>query len=160
MKVVPIPPKQTNKDVVDLNEPTNDIPNGCFKFTSWMILQLDIVGTNDFIRVTPIESKSLIIGRNPESAPQKIDIDLSDYVAADDGVSRVHAAIALHGYRLELEDRNSTNGTYINNIRFNESHPIRSGDIIRLGNFQMIANFTPRLTSNNSKQTDILPPQR
>lgn len=159
--IVPTPPKRTYEKAVLMNEPTNDIPVGCFMFMSWMVLQLDIVGTDKNIRVTPSVHQSLIIGRNPESAPTTIDIDLTPFVDSEDGVSRIHAAINLFGSRLELEDKNSTNGTSINGLKFNsnESHPIRSGDVIMLGQFQMVANFSPRLASSNKKDTVILTPQ-
>ncbi|GEM_PF-3437316 len=158
--IIPTPPKQTFNKPIVLNEPIRDIPDGCFAFTSWMVLELEVVGTTNSIRVTPAQGVSLIIGRNPESAPSKIDIDLTPHVKDTEGVSRVHAAIKLEGTRLELEDKNSTNGTSINGIRFNpnESHPIRSGDLIMFAQFQLIAKFTPRLVSNNKHDTNILSP--
>ena len=158
--VIPTPPKRSFDKPVLLNEPTSDIPSGCFTFTSWMVLQLNIAGTDKFIRVTPAQNKSLTIGRNPESAPSTVDVDLTPYLDINDGVSRIHAAINLHGSRLELEDKNSTNGTSINGIRFNpnESHPIRSDDVIMLGQFHMIVQFSPRLVSGNKHDTNILSP--
>lgn len=158
--IVPTPPKKTYDKPILLNEPTSDIPAGCFTFMPWMVLQLNVINTGMQIRVTPARDKSLLIGRNPESVPDGLDIDLTSYLQSHDGVSRVHAALNLHGTRLELEDKNSTNGTSINGIRFNpnESHPLRSGDIIMLGQFQMMAIFSPRLTSGNAKDTNILSP--
>lgn len=158
--VIPTPSKRSYERAILMNEPMKDIPIGCFPFMSWMVLQLDIVGTDKHIRVTPIENKTIVIGRNPESAPNTVDVDLTPYVDSSDGVSRVHAALNLYGSRLELEDKNSTNGTSINGIRFNpnESHPIRSGDIIMFGQFQMIVNFTRRLASGDTKDTNILTP--
>lgn len=160
--IIPTPPRQESIKPILLNEPTNDIPNGCFTFMSWMVLELEFVNVDNSIRVSPAQGKSLTIGRNPESAPTKIDIDLTPFVGGNDGVSRVHAAIKLEGTRLELEDKNSTNGTSINGIRFNpnESHPLRSGDLIMLAQFQMIVKFTPRLESHNTHDTNILSPLR
>lgn len=158
--IIPTPPKHLFDRPIFMNEPTSDIPVGCFTFMSWMILQLDIDGDGKHIRVTPSEDKTLTIGRNPDSASTQIDVDLTPFLNPEDGVSRLHAAFNLYGTRLELQDRNSTNGTSINGIRFNpnESHPIRSGDVIRLGKFQMTANFSPRLVSSNKHDTNILSP--
>lgn len=158
--VIPTPPKQTYTKPLLLNEPTRDIPTGCFTFTSWMVLELEIAGTGNSIRVSPTQGSSLVIGRNPETASTKIHIDLTPHATSTDGVSRIHAAIKLEGTRLELEDKNSTNGTSLNGIRFNpnESHPLRSGDVIMLAHFQMIVKFTPRLESNNKHDTNILSP--
>lgn len=158
--IVPTPPREESTKPVLLNEPTNDIPHGCFTFRSWMVLELEIVNRNDSIRVSPMQGSTLVIGRNPESAPTTIHIDLTSFVGSNDGVSRVHAAIKLEDTRLELEDKNSTNGTSINGIRFNpnESHPLRSGDVIMLAQFQMIVKFTPRLESHNKHDTNILSP--
>ncbi|PJF20991.1 MAG: hypothetical protein CUN56_13375 [Phototrophicales bacterium] len=125
-----------------------------------MVLELEFVDTRQSIRITPAQGVALVIGRNPESAPSKIDIDLTPYIKESSGLSRVHAALKLEGTRLELIDKNSTNGTSINGIRFNpnESHPIRSGDLIMLAQFGMIAKFTPRLESSNRHDTSILSP--
>lgn len=158
--IIPTPPRQSYNKPILLNEPTRDIPQGCFSFMSWMVLELEFVDTKQSIRVTPVQDVSLAIGRNPESTPTKIDIDLTPYVKNTDGLSRVHAAIRLEGTRLELEDKNSTNGTSINGIRFNpnESHPLRSGDLIMLAQVQMIARFTLRLVSSSQHDTNILSP--
>jgi hypothetical protein len=158
--VIPTPAKRTFTSTLLLNEPTKDIPSGCFTFMSWMVLQLNVVDSEESIRISPIEGKLLHIGRNPESAPKTVDIDLTSHVSDVDGVSRIHAAIKLVGTRLELHDMNSTNGTSINGIRFNpnESHPLRSDDIIMLGKFQLAVRFTPRLESTNKHDTNILSP--
>lgn len=158
--IIPTPPRQSYTKPILLNEPTRNVPHGCFTFTSWMVLELETVDTKQSIRVTPSQDVILVMGRNPESAPVKIDIDLTPYIKDSDGLSRVHAAIRLEGTRLELIDKNSTNGTSVNGIRFNpnESHPLRSGDVIMLGQFQMTARFTPRLESSNQHDTSILSP--
>lgn len=164
--VIPTPPEKPYKKPLVLSQPTSDIPVGCFQFMSWMVLELSTVENESKFRVSPQEGKELSIGRSdypgkrtdPAKSP---DVDLTAHFSPSDGLSRIHAGINLYGTRLEIEDKNSTNGTSINGIRFGsgESHPIRSGDIIMFGQFQMVAVFTLRLVSSNSKTTAVLTPQ-
>ena len=51
------------------------------------------------------------------------------------GVSRTHASIRLQDKVLNLSDRGSSNGTFLNGNRLTAHHPypLRDGDEIRLG---------------------------
>lgn len=57
-------------------------------------------------------------------------------------ISKVHCKICRRGSQYTITDLQSTNGTYVNNVRLqpNQPHPIRQGDVIRLANsdFQVI----------------------
>ena len=56
----------------------------------------------------------------------------SDLMIAQLGVSRRHARLGLDGERLEIEDRDSRNGTFVNGKRI-ERRVLRCGDKIRFG---------------------------
>ena len=58
-------------------------------------------------RVALQDGQVLSLGRAPES-----DIRFSD--TSDDSVSSVHAALSLEGQRLFIEDKRSSNGTFVN----------------------------------------------
>lgn len=73
-------------------------------------------------QTTPVPEDGLEIGRDPTCG----------LVLASKSVSRLHAEVApfRRGYR--LTDR-SRNGVFVNGERVKGSHPLRNGDIIRLG---------------------------
>lgn len=75
-----------------------------------------------------INSNNILIGRLE-----------GDVVINDDTISRKHAEIVSSNGQFYIRDINSTNGTFVNNNRVNQS-PLLNGDVIRLGNIQMIFN--------------------
>lgn len=135
-----------------------DIPIGCIKFASWMILQLDVLDSDVPIVVRPLEDKPMLIGRRHESLQVQPQIDLTHYLSDRHGVSRRHAMIRLRGNRLELQDLNSTNGTSINGVRFSpkESHQLRHQDVILLGQVPIYVTFAPRVKSAKHGHTEDL----
>jgi len=141
-----------------LHESSAAIPSGCIKFTSWMMLQLDIIGYDTPIVIRPIEDKPLLIGRRHESLPVQPHIDLTPYLSERHGVSRRHALLRIRGTRLELQDLKSTNGTSINGIRFSpkESHQIRHRDIIHIGQVQIHMQFIKQVHSASIGHTEEL----
>lgn len=60
---------------------------------------------------------------------------MSDFVIKDGSISRMHARFLEKNGRVYIEDCNSTNGTYVNNIRLNEEESIllESGDEVKFG---------------------------
>lgn len=71
-------------------------------------------------------SRTITIGRDK----------INDIVIVDDPlVSRKHALIDKTGIEYYLEDKKSTNGTYLNNnpIPSGKRVPIQKGDVIRIG---------------------------
>jgi len=141
-----------------LLETGESIPPGCVKFTSWMILKLEVIGDDAPIVIRPIEDKPLLIGRRHESLPVQPHIDLSSYLKDRHGVSRRHALLRLRGTRLELQDLRSTNGTCINGVRFapKESHQLRHQDIIQIGQVQIRVNFIKQVHSASIGHTEEL----
>jgi pSer/pThr/pTyr-binding forkhead associated (FHA) protein len=74
-----------------------------------------------------VGSKSLIIGRLPES----------DIQVRDSFISRVHCGIGYVNNQFTLKDLGSTNGTYRNGARVFECNLV-SGDKIQVGNTTLV----------------------
>jgi two-component system, cell cycle response regulator len=77
-----------------------------------------------------LEGLRSVIGRSPTAQIR----------LTDDGVSREHAAVALDGDRVILDDLGSTNGTYCNGVRVS-SRELADGDKIMIGS-TTILKFT------------------
>ena len=67
--------------------------------------------------VLPLAEGENIVGRHPES---DVWIDAAS-------VSRAQASITIAGGRATVEDRGSTNGTYVNGTRITSRHPLIDG---------------------------------
>jgi hypothetical protein len=52
----------------------------------------------------------------------------------DAGIERLHARIILQGNRYLLADAGTPGGTYLNDQQITQTAPLRSGDLIRVGN--------------------------
>lgn len=74
-----------------------------------------------------IDRSPLSMGRDPES-----DIFLNDMT-----VSRTHAVLELVGGQVTVSDSGSLNGTYVNGVCV-DSAPLRAGDVLQIGTFQML----------------------
>ena len=66
-----------------------------------------------------------VIGRAPGAQ--------SEIIITAPGVSRRHAQISQRGDQYIVEDLNSSNGTFLNGQRITGSAPLKSGDVIGLG---------------------------
>lgn len=78
-------------------------------------------------RIVPLEKTMISIGRSAEN----------DVIIDDPYLSRQHAQIRLRsGYHI-LFDVHSKGGTFVNNVAINE-HKLQPGDVIRIGNTQLI----------------------
>ena len=84
---------------------------------------------------------SYLIGREDQVSGIYPEIDTTRSDGDSAGVSRRHAEIVLKNNQWFLQDLNSTNGTFVNNLRLppHTSHPLHSGDQIRLGKW--VATF-------------------
>ena len=69
---------------------------------------------------------AISIGRDPEC-------DLAVEDSQDRYVSWMHARIEPDGSSFLLRDYRSKNGTYVNDVRVEETHLIKTGDTVRLG---------------------------
>jgi DNA-binding winged helix-turn-helix (wHTH) protein len=73
--------------------------------------------------ILPLAEGENIVGRHPGSA---VWIDAGS-------VSRVHARIVIADGRTTVEDRGSTNGTYVNGTRIAARHPVSDGTAVTFG---------------------------
>ena len=74
----------------------------------------------------------LVIGRNN---------DLSQLLLSHDSVSRQHTTLTLQGNTVQVEDRNSGNGTKVNGrdvIVGSPAIPLRNGDKLTLGEVDLM----------------------
>jgi len=80
-----------------------------------------------------------VLGRADPISRIHPDVDLTDFSGRDSGVSRQHARIFSQGGVLYLEDRNSTNHSYLNGQQLLPWRPyaIHDGDEIRLGRLKL-----------------------
>jgi pSer/pThr/pTyr-binding forkhead associated (FHA) protein len=99
--------------------------------------------------------KSEIVFGRGTGIDQPPDIDLTAYYGVQAGVSRRHALVKFTADTANLEDLGSSNGTWLNEVRLEsgQNRTLRSGDIIRLGNFLMFVYFT---FSQKTEQTLVL----
>ncbi len=81
----------------------------------------------------------LLIGRVDSRMDKQPDVNLSPHGGSSTGVSREHAYLRRSGAGWQLLDLNSTNGTFVNNVRLTPRIPsrIRNGDLIRFGKLRM-----------------------
>lgn len=82
----------------------------------------------------------VLIGRRDPLLPQPPNVDLEPYGGGSAGVSRHHARFLRRDQGWFLEDLQSTNGTYVNEVRLLPHHPvqIRSGDLIRFAQLTLV----------------------
>jgi pSer/pThr/pTyr-binding forkhead associated (FHA) protein len=74
-----------------------------------------------------IEGEETTVGRSPEC-----DIFLDDVT-----VSRRHAVVTRGGGGLEIEDRGSLNGTYLNRKRIESAGRLTDGDELQIGKYRL-----------------------
>ena len=86
----------------------------------------------------PYGKSEVIIGRDDPVSNLFPDIDLTDAGGDRLGVSRQHARIFFQGNQAFVEDRNSTNHTYVNGEKLLpwQPHPLQSGDEIQFGHLK------------------------
>ena len=71
----------------------------------------------------PIDQQEIVAGRSPSLA----------FNINDPSVSRNHVKFCYKGTDVEVEDLNSTNGTFINERKLNKPDVLRDGDMVRIG---------------------------
>jgi hypothetical protein len=77
----------------------------------------------------------VMIGRIDPDTGERPEIDLTEFGAYDNGVSRRHATIINWNRGLFVVDEGSPNGTFLNGSRLTagEPNPLKYGDNIRIG---------------------------
>jgi len=118
---------------------------GTARFNSRMNLVLVVQESNQEKRFVfdAAQIEEIIIGRKDPDTGESPDVDLLDYGAVEKGVSRRHAAIVLRDGSLQLMDRNSPNGTFLNGQKLvpNQPRVLRDGDDVRLGHLVLRVKF-------------------
>lgn len=89
------------------------------------MLTLRITAPDGTVRAVPIQGPELSIGRAPGNT----------VVLDGNGVSSTHCAFVVQGNQCVLYDRGSTNGTYVNNERIQQSKPLDDIDRIYVGQY-------------------------
>ena len=94
--------------------------------------------------LTLIPSQRAMIGRQAPFMLQVPDVDLTEYNAAEHGISRVHAVIDCSRNGLHITDLDSRNGTFVNGEKLHpfNAHVLRHNDTVRLGSLSLEVNIT------------------
>jgi len=92
-------------------------------------------------------AKPVRLGRLDPGQDIYPDIDLTDDLAQEHGVSRVHACIFRRGQDVAVEDMGSTNGTLLNGNRLAPYLPerLKDGDRLQLGKLMIEIGFDRHL---------------
>ncbi len=82
----------------------------------------------------------VMIGRQNPMSQQMPDIDLEPFGGGSAGVSRQHACLLHKSEGWFIEDLQSTNGTFVNEVRLLPKRPVRlrSGDLVRFGQMTLV----------------------
>ncbi|MGN9815071.1 FHA domain-containing protein [Streptomyces sp. SD11] len=80
-------------------------------------------------RTGPFSGQSVVLGTAALRFGRKSD---NDVIIVSTSASRLHAEIVVEDDAFVLHDRNSRNGTYVNERRVTR-HPLAPGDVIRIG---------------------------
>lgn len=96
-----------------------------------------------------IKQGDMTIGRRPGS-----DIFLDNLA-----VSGNHATLFTVGEDSFIQDLNSTNGTFVNNIKISKHH-LKDGDVVVIGKHTLVYGNEARPADNLAKTMIITPPRR
>ncbi len=89
------------------------------------MLSLRITAPNGSVRIVALDRPDISIGRAAGNT----------VVLETGGVSSQHCAVVMHGAQAMLEDRGSTNGTFVNNARIQQPVPLAERDRIYVGQY-------------------------
>jgi len=90
--------------------------------------------------------KPIRLGRSDPVEDVFPEIDLTDNLGRENGVSRKHACIFQRGSSVEVEDLGSTNGTRLNGERLApyRAKPLRDGDQLQMGKLLIEVSLVSR----------------
>jgi hypothetical protein len=129
-----------------LNEGESDddsvIRLGTSHFGQTMLL-IELREADKQFLIDPEQVNELVIGRRDPFTGETPAIDLTQYEALDQGVSRKHATIVRRGTSLQIVDSGTPNGSFLNGQRLIPSQPriLRDGDELRLGKIILHISF-------------------
>jgi hypothetical protein len=106
-----------------------------------------------------------LVVRDGPSAGHRIEVAGNTVLGRADDVLRHdteaagrHAVVRTGAGGLEIEDLGSSSGTYVNDKRIEGARPLRSGDVIRLGNTTFDVDVEPSAEPTAVPETATLPP--
>lgn len=111
-------------------------------FSEKMVLEFTSYEQNGLsVQARVGRDRDYIVGRAGKGVTP--DVDLTPLGAADQGISRKHAALRVDGETLFIKDLNSTNFTYVEGkrLRGNEQLALKSGDRLQFGNLLLTIHF-------------------
>lgn len=117
---------------------------GTARFQSRMNLVIRVKESDGVFTFDSGTITELLIGRKDPDTGESPPVDLSGHGAVEKGVSRKHAAIVRkEGGSLQIVDRGSPNGTFLNGQRLIAHQPriLRDGDEVRLGRLILQVQF-------------------
>ena len=83
----------------------------------------------------------------------------NDVVLIDDLVSRNHARMTFFARKATLQDLGSHNGVYVNGERIGGTHALHSGDLCRIGPFQILYRWTTPAPPDSAPDHVPAPPR-
>jgi hypothetical protein len=116
---------------------------GTARFSSRMNLVINLRESNGSFVFDADQITELVIGRRDVDSGVAPALDLHPFSAAEKGVSRRHASIIRRDGALNIVDKGSPNGTFLNGQRLIPNQPriLRDGDDIRLGHLVLHVQF-------------------
>jgi hypothetical protein len=93
-------------------------------------------------REVPLDGRDIAIGRSPTC-----DIMLED----DQLVSRRHALLRYNGSEYTIVDLGSSNGTFLNEEETHEETPLRDGDLIGIGEYEILYSTSAPISPDDSQ---------
>ena len=109
--------------------------------------RLIVMFKDQVMREVHVGKEPVKIGRDPAN-----DIRLEN-----PAVSRLHAEVYRQGFPFFVEDKKSTNGVYVNDVRISWKSGIKDGDRITIGKHTLIFRTDPKDVSQDGSLilTDI-----
>jgi len=106
------------------------VPQGDVSMPADRRLSLAVLQGKDSGRIFLVDKPRMVLGRGE-----------ADIVLNDTEVSRLHAAIEVHGARVVLRDLGSTNGIFVNEVKVSQSE-IENRTEFRLGGTRLMLIMT------------------
>jgi pSer/pThr/pTyr-binding forkhead associated (FHA) protein len=109
-------------------------------------LFLQIRDLDQYFEIRPQQiAQEIIVGRSSGNSAMHPDIDLADYQAAEQGVSRLHMALKYepNDHVIKAYDLGSANNSFINGQKLHpkEQRVLRHGDEVRLAHLVLRVYF-------------------
>src|SRR5262245_26872704 len=97
-------------------------------------------------REVPLDGRDIAIGRSPTC-----DVMLED----DQLVSRRHALLRYNGSEYTIVDLGSSNGTFLNEEETHEETPLRDGDLIGIGEYEILYSESAPISPEDSQTAQV-----